>query len=306
MSLHITYEDITKLHADAYINSTNTLLVGFSGVDKLIHELGGEAFEAECEALSGTLLPGEATITNAHGQLLCRYVIHTSCPNWQEGVYGEAAILKNCYRASLELAEEHDLKSVAMPLIGAGNRHYPLDVAISMAEKALREHLSLYGDMDLTLALRGLQVKLAAERVIPDLDLRVRQRGQGSVDKALKEIVNGREQADFVDLLLTLIDAHGFRKDSEVYKAACMTRQSFNKIINRKANPAKGTIVKLAFGMKLSLRETEQLFGARGLKFTDSALFDVIVRYYLENHLWDLNALYEQLVIYGCEDLLDL
>ena len=306
MGLHVTYEDITTLKTDAYVNSSNRELIGYSGVDRLIHELGGEEFEKVCEPLARTFGCGESVITPAKGRLLCRYVIHTDCPPWQGGFDGESAILKSCYRTALELAEEYGLRSVAMPLIGAGSMRYPLDVALRVAENALREHIALYGDMDLTLALHGLQVQFEAEKVIRDLDSLVRQKTASVVDKEVKKLVAAKTDLDFAGLLAQLIAAHGIAKDSEVYKGAHMTRQTFNKIITGKSKPTKENIVKIAFSMKLPLREAEQLLAARGLRLTDSDTFDVIVKYYLEHEKYDLASLYEQLVRYGCEALIEL
>jgi len=45
MSFYIEKNDITKLPVDAIVNSTNPGLVGYSGVDQLIHQLAGEEFE---------------------------------------------------------------------------------------------------------------------------------------------------------------------------------------------------------------------------------------------------------------------
>ena len=41
MSLTVLTKDITTVEADAIVNSSNPMLVGFSGVDSLLHQLGG-------------------------------------------------------------------------------------------------------------------------------------------------------------------------------------------------------------------------------------------------------------------------
>ena len=81
--------------------------------------------------------PGEAVITGGH-DLPNRYVIHTLGP-----VYGsdepEAELLANCYRNSLELAEERGVDSVAFPALSTGAFGYPLEEATEVALRTVLE-----------------------------------------------------------------------------------------------------------------------------------------------------------------------
>ncbi len=65
MGLSVLFKDISTFEADAVVNSTNPQLIGYSGVDAILHRLGGESFEKECREKAGTLLPGEALYTRA-------------------------------------------------------------------------------------------------------------------------------------------------------------------------------------------------------------------------------------------------
>jgi O-acetyl-ADP-ribose deacetylase (regulator of RNase III) len=65
-------------------------------------------------------------------------VIHTVGPVWRGGDRGEEELLANCYRNSLALAVDHDVKSIAFPAISTGIYGYPLDHA---ARVAVREVL---------------------------------------------------------------------------------------------------------------------------------------------------------------------
>lgn len=61
------------------------------------------------------------------------YVIHAFGPVWRGGKNKEAQLLANCYRNSLQLAAEHDLRSIAFPGISTGVYGYPKEAAANIA-----------------------------------------------------------------------------------------------------------------------------------------------------------------------------
>ena len=65
MPLHVIEKDITTLNVDAVVNSTNELLVGVSGVDMKINDIGGIDLEKACDPLRNTCFLGESTYTDA-------------------------------------------------------------------------------------------------------------------------------------------------------------------------------------------------------------------------------------------------
>ncbi len=138
--IQIVHGDITKLDVDAIVNAANSTLLGGGGVDGAIHRAAGTELLAECRALGGCE-PGKAKITRGY-RLPARFVIHTVGPIWRGGKRDEARILANCYRNSLQLAVENEVKTIAFPAISCGAYGYPVEQAAQIALETTREFLA--------------------------------------------------------------------------------------------------------------------------------------------------------------------
>ena len=139
MPLQIIRQDITKMKVDAIVNTTNSEMIGYSGVDLAVHEAAGPLLESACRKLAPLGL-GSAKITNGYN-LDAKYIIHTSGPIWQGGLVGESIILKSCYIESLKLALEYNCNTVAFPLISSGAYGYPKDQVLRFATQVITEFL---------------------------------------------------------------------------------------------------------------------------------------------------------------------
>src|SRR5699024_101985 len=81
---------------------------------------------------------GDAKISGAY-DLPVDYVIHTVGPVWNGGKNNEEELLAGCYRRSLEVAIENDVRKLAFPSISTGVYHFPVDKAASIAVGTVRE-----------------------------------------------------------------------------------------------------------------------------------------------------------------------
>jgi O-acetyl-ADP-ribose deacetylase (regulator of RNase III) len=144
--IDIVRGDITKLDVDAIVNAANTTLLGGGGVDGAIHRGAGPELLTECRTLGGCK-PGEAKLTRGY-RLPARFVIHTVGPVWHGGKGDEPETLANCYRNSLQLAVENEIKTIAFPAISCGAYGYPIPDAAQVALKTGRDFLATDSRID--------------------------------------------------------------------------------------------------------------------------------------------------------------
>lgn len=323
MPLHIIRQDITTMRVDAIVNTTNEEMLGYSGVDYAVHTAAGPALDEECGRLAPLGL-GEVKVTAGYN-LPVKYVIHTSGPVWQGGLMAESIILRSCYWKSLEKAVELGCHTVAFPLISSGTYGYPKDQVLHHAVQIISEFLY---DHELMVYLcvfdrtsyefsRALYAKLSAlvegdaeqddcvmER--PCAVERVEYRCAMPAPKAmaaeecaaplsLRERLRKRDKS-FAHKLFDWIDERGMT-DVECYKKANVDKKTFSKI---KCNPdtyrpSKQTAVAFAIALQLNLEETQDLLASAGLTLSRSFVFDEIIRYFIQEEVYDIFEINEAL-----------
>ena len=320
--------DITKVQADALVNTANPAPVVGSGVDSAIHTAAGPQLLAARQKI-GPIAAGQSALTPAY-HLPAQYVIHTVSPIWKGGQQGEAALLGQCYAGALQLAFHHQCKSIAFPLLATGNYGFPRPLAIQIAVQTFSQFL-LTHEMDIYLVVFDHKSMALSEKLFSSIKSyiddtyaeahmpamrsrcsefpaeqarRFRQEADFNVSAALEEtafccnsptctLESLLEQTDdgFSQTLLRLIDQSG-RKDSDVYKAANIDRKLFSKIrSNPGYKPTKETALAFAIALRLDLSQTKDFLQRAGYALSHSSKMDIIVEYCILHNMYDIHEI---------------
>lgn len=168
MPFQIIRNDITRVKADAIVNTANPKPVIGGGTDSAIYKAAGEEQLLAERKKIGNIEPGQAVSTPAF-KLNAKYIIHTVGPAWIDGNHGERETLHSCYANSMALADELNCESIAFPMIATGIYGFPKDEALNIAleeiEKFLRTH-----EMDITLVVFDKKALKLSENLVGEID----------------------------------------------------------------------------------------------------------------------------------------
>lgn len=167
MPLKIVRNDISKVKADAIVNSANKAPICGGGAEYHIYNAAGYDDLLKARELVGPLKVAQVAVTPAFA-LQAKYIIHTVGPKWNGGDSGETLALANCYRGALDKAQELGCQSIAFPLISSGVFKFPKDSALKIALNAIGEFLQA-NEMDVMLAVFDRKAFEVSEELSDDI-----------------------------------------------------------------------------------------------------------------------------------------
>ena len=142
--LELVQGDITRLDTEAIVNAANQHLAHGGGVAAAIARSGGPRIQKESNdwvRKHGPVPTGSAAITSG-GNLKADYVIHAVGPLYSSKSPSKAAQeLASAVKSALQMADEHDLQSIALPAISTGIFGYPVAEAAHVMLQAVIDYI---------------------------------------------------------------------------------------------------------------------------------------------------------------------
>ena len=334
MAFKILRNDITKVRADAIVNTANPIPVIGRGTDSSISDAAGREQLLEARRKIGVIERGQSIWTPSfnlrkHG---VKYIIHTSGVIYRDGNHGEKDIRRSCYQTALTIAAELNCKSVAIPLLASGNYRFPKDLALQIAVEEISRFL-LEHEVDVFLVVYDAESYKISEKLFDDVEdflsdnldgYEVEEEhiqykasyntviGSLSADRIFEParavqsepilseekkiapidvdafIRSSKDKLNFQNTLMHLI-ADRKVDNSVIYKKACIDKKFFSKIISNKDYvPKKRTVMALGLALELPLEEYERFLASAGYAFMPSSKFDLIIKYCVMNHIYNL------------------
>lgn len=174
----------------------------------------------------------------------------------------------------------------------------PVIVGGEMRRDTIREELSVY------LRERFRPLPEGSERAEPDVYIgslsEFRQKPDLSSKQAadLSELL-GELGSSFHEQLFSLINSSGMT-DTEVYRRAGLDRKLFSKIRSNPAyHPRKQTVLAICVALKLNIEAAEDLMSRAGYAFSPGSKGDLIVKFFIEHKVYDIDAVNFMLEEYG-------
>ena len=138
VTLALLQGNIVEVEAEAIVNAANAGLAGGGGVDGAIHRAAGPSIIEECRKIGGC--PTGSAVATSAGKLKAKYIFHAVGPIYRHSG-DDARLLASAYQSCLNLAEQHQIKSIAFPSLSTGAYGYPITLAAPIALRTVVEHI---------------------------------------------------------------------------------------------------------------------------------------------------------------------
>ena len=158
--LRVVQGDISTFEGQAVVNAANNHLRMGTGVAAALLSRGGGTIQDECDAYvrrEGPLKVGDAAITGA-GNLSAQYVIHAAAMG---DLPPTPDTIRNATRSAMELAREHQILSIAFPVLGSGVGGFPFNEAARIMVEEIKAFTVATPEME-TVVFYGFTAEHAA------------------------------------------------------------------------------------------------------------------------------------------------
>lgn len=239
---------------------------------------------------------------------------------YADGSLGELDNLRSYYREILKYSIKLNPLNYEIMFIGNESFNYPINEAFDIALDEISIFLSEH-DLNITLVVehhdswsfispicgnlrnliepvrtktsnRSIFVKgdCCSSSIGLDMDLLPYQYDEKNTEvSALDELVeNAQKNLNFQDTLQQMISERNL-SNNYVYSRALIDRRFFSKIISQKNYvPKKQTVMALGLALELEMQDFEKLLESAGYAFMPSSVFDIVIKYCVENKIYNI------------------
>ena len=116
--------------------------------------------------------------------------------------------------------------------------------------------------------------------------------------RKLEDVIGDLDKS-FMELVYEFADRKGIT-DPELQKRSLIDRKAYSKLkCGTSKNPSKSTALALAIGLELNLDDTKDLLSRAGLALSPCSKQDLIVRYFIEKEIYEIDTINCTLFEYG-------
>ncbi len=119
-----------------------------------------------------------------------------------------------------------------------------------------------------------------------------------------KHSENKEKTSSFVEYLYSLMNKYGYDNPADIYNKANISRQLWSSIVSEESHPSLNVCLKIALVMHVTNHECKYLLKKAGYTLASSNKFALIIRYAIENKIYDIDEVNDLLEKNGYSDSL--
>ena len=339
MPFQIIRNDITRVSADVIVNTANPHPIVGDGTDSAIYRAAGMDELLAERIKIGDIERGHAAVTPAfglnakyiihtvgpfwmdgeHGERETLHACYKNSLELADGLKAESIAFPLIATGVYGFPKDEAL-NIALTEIGRFLLTHEMNVILVVFDRSSFELSGkLVGQIDEYIDEHGVGIASKAEywgssslyrrrteewaqERIRELDWEAARKSApasaGTKGKSLDDVI-GSAGETFQQRLFRLIDESGM-DDVTVYKTANVDRKVFSRIrCKADYRPKKRTAVAFAIALRLDMETMLDLLARAEIAFSPSNTFDLIIRYFVENGIYDIFEINAALFKYG-------
>ena len=135
----VTYNDITRISADALVSSDDNYLSMGGGVSRAILLAGGEVIRQEARKHIPLKL-GDVAVTSA-GNLPAKFIFHAVTIDYDKWIYASEESIQAATLKCMQLADALGVHHIAFPALGTGVAGFPFQLAAEVMTRTIADYL---------------------------------------------------------------------------------------------------------------------------------------------------------------------